>query len=541
MTALLGTLLGGLGIFLLAVGMITDGLKLAAGDKLKTILERWTTTRLRGVFSGLLVTTVVQSSSAVTVATIGFVNAGLLSLGQSLGVIYGANVGTTMTGWIVAAVGFSFRIEVLALPLIGVGMFTRMLRPQTRVGDLGLALAGFGLFFIGIDLMKTAFEGFAADFDLAALSLDGFFGLVVYVILGVMMTVLTQSSSAAIAITLTAATGGVLSIDAAAATVIGANVGTTSTAALAVIGATANARRVAAAHVVFNFLTGLVALILLPLVLWLVRTTGELFGLQDVPAVTLALFHTTFNVLGVLLMWPWTSRLAAFLQNRFTTQAERLSKPQFLDANVLQAPALALEALNREIVRTFAMSRDLVSRSLVPEPAGRELQEQRVAIDVLCDEIARFVTRVNAERLPQALQESTPRALRILAYIEEVTGLLDDYADARQHVQVIMRPGAEEQIEAFKRSVVGHVLRCDPATADVVDERLQPEYLELRAEWRRLKAALLEAATRRSFPVDNLNLALEGLRALLRIAEQSTKAAEHLHQLMQPASQPAGS
>jgi phosphate:Na+ symporter len=412
-------------------------------------------------------------------------------------------------------------------------MFTRLLRPRSRIGDLGMALAGFGLFFIGIDLMKTAFEGFAADFDLAALSLDGFFGLVIYVALGVMMTVLTQSSSAAIAITLTAATGGVLSIDAAAATVIGANVGTTSTAALAVIGATANARRVAAAHVVFNLMTGLVALILLPLVLWLVRATGEFLGLQDAPAVTLALFHTTFNILGVALMWPWTTRMAAFLQNRFTTQAERLSKPQFLDSNVLEAPDLALEALNREILRTFAMTRDLVARSLAPGPAGRELQEQRVAIDGLCDETAKFVTRVHSERLPQELRDSTPRALRVLAYIEEITGLLDDYNESRDYIRAIAKPGVADRIESYQRAVVGHVMHCDPSSAEIAEAGLQPDYLKLRDEWRSLKVVLLEAATRGAFRVDNLNLAIEGLRALLRIAEQSTKAVARLRELTQ--------
>ena len=132
MLLILGTFVGGLGFFLLAVSMITNGLKLAAGDALRTTLASSTRTRLRGIASGVLVTGLVQSSSAVTVATIGFVNAGLLTLNQSLGVVYGANIGTTMTGWIVAAVGFSFKIEALALPLIGVGMMMRMLKTAGR-------------------------------------------------------------------------------------------------------------------------------------------------------------------------------------------------------------------------------------------------------------------------------------------------------------------------------------------------------------------------------------------------------------------------
>jgi phosphate:Na+ symporter len=533
MILILGTLLGGLGLFLLAISMISDGLKLAAGDKLKTILERWTTTRLRGVASGILVTAVVQSSSAVTVATIGFVNAGLLSLGQSLGVIYGANVGTTMTAWVVAAVGFSFRIETLALPLIGIGMFARLLRPRSRFGDVGAALAGFGLFFIGIDVMKGAFEDFTAGFDLASLSVGGFGGLILYVLLGMLMTVLTQSSSAAIAITLTAATGGVLSIDAAAATVIGANVGTTSTAAFAVIGATANARRVAAAHVVFNLVTGAAALLLLPLMLWFVSVTSDLLGLDNVPAVTLALFHTCFNVLGVLLMWPLTTRLSRFLLGKFTTQAELLSRPQYLDSNVLETPALALEALHLEINRALALARDLVSRSLGAEGPGRSLPEQRHGVAALSDQIGVFITRIDAARMPDELKGRTPQALRIVAYIEEVVGLLDDYDAATPDIGAISHPNVADAISRYLHHVVRHIVRCDPACEDVAAGRLDAQYLELRQDWRSLKSVLLEAASRGTIPVHRLNLALEGLRSALRMAEQLTKAAVRLRALQQ--------
>jgi phosphate:Na+ symporter len=538
---LLGRLFGGLGLFLLAISMITDGLKLAAGGQLKAILERWTTTRLRGVGTGILVTAVVQSSSAVTVATIGFVNAGLLSLGQSFGVIYGANVGTTMTGWIVAAVGFSFRIEALALPMIGFGMFAQLIRPRTRVAYLGLPLAGFGLFFIGIDIMKNAFEGFAADFGLlAGLSVQGPLGLVLYVLLGVLMTVLTQSSSAAIAITLTAATGGVLSIDAAAATVIGANVGTTSTAAFAVIGATANARRVAAAHVVFNIVTGTVALLLLPLMLWGVRVTGGLLGLQDVPAITLALFHTAFNVLGVLLMWPMTTRLTRFLLSKFATQAEIIARMQYLDANVLATPALAVEALNLELVRMLALLRDLVSKSLGPAERGPGLREQRVGIDSLVDQVSDYVTRITAEELPQGLRDAPPQALRILGYVEEVVGLLDDFDAAVTDIRAVSHPSVDDAIARYQRDVIKHVLRCDPASTDVASRRIDEQYQELRQHWRSLKSVLLDAASRGTVPVQRLNLALEGLRGTLRIAEQLTKAAERLRDLINPEPGEAG-
>ena len=162
----LGALLGGLGLFLLAVGMISNGLRLAAGRQLRSLLERYTGSPARGIASGALITALVQSSSAVTVATLGFVNAGILNLPQALGVVFGSNVGTTMTGWLVAAVGFKFKLELFALPLVGIGMFLRLTGSRSRRGALGEALAGFGLFFIGVDILRDGFAGLADSMTL---------------------------------------------------------------------------------------------------------------------------------------------------------------------------------------------------------------------------------------------------------------------------------------------------------------------------------------------------------------------------------------
>ena len=152
-----GTLLGGLGLFLLAIGMMTDGLKLAAGSALRQLLSEWSRTPLRGILSGFMMTAVVQSSSAVTVASLGFVNAGLISMRQALGIVYGANVGTTVTGWLVALIGFKLNIHAFALPRIGVGMLIKLVKQHGQAASFGLALVGFGLFFVGIDVLKNAF------------------------------------------------------------------------------------------------------------------------------------------------------------------------------------------------------------------------------------------------------------------------------------------------------------------------------------------------------------------------------------------------
>ncbi|MGE0621653.1 MAG: Na/Pi cotransporter family protein [Pseudomonadales bacterium] len=534
MISIVGTFVGGLGLFLLAVSMITDGLKLAAGDALKDVLARSTSTRFRGLVSGIVVTGIVQSSSAVTVATIGFVNAGLLTLVQSLGVIYGANVGTTVTGWIVAAVGFDFRIEAVALPMIGLGMFARILRPSTRVAAIGEALAGFGLFFIGVEVLKQAFESFSATVDVAGFAPQGGLGIVLYLLLGFFMTVVSQSSSAAIAITLTAATGGVLGINAAAAMVVGANIGTTSTAAFAVVGATPNARRVAAAHVAFNLLTGAVAVILLPLMLWLVRETGEVLGLADVPAVTLALFHTVFNVLGVALMWPLTPRLARYLSGRFSSESERLGRPEFLDHNALANPTLAVRALRLELARVLRLSREVVAASLSREitavgpPAAR-----LAAIELLIDAIEGFVERLELERLPANYGGSLSILLRVTGYLEDTVGLVRDVDRHRADIQsiVALRPAGEE-ISAFEVAIITQLEQCDPDRPDFDVASVDAGYDALRSRWHQLKDDLLAKAAGRQLPIARLNSATEGLRDYLKMAEQISKASVRLHTLL---------
>ena len=525
---LIGTFFGGLGLFLLAVSMITDGLRLAAGDALRDLLARSTATRPRGILAGVGLTAVVQSSSAVTVATIGFVNAGLLTLPASLGVLYGANVGTTLTGWIVAAVGFSFNIEVFALPLIGFGMLSRILRPNSRLAAVGEALAGFGLFFIGVDVLQDAFKNFSASIDVASFAPQGGLGVVAYVIVGFVMTLVTQSSSAAIAITLTAATGGVLGLNAAAAMVIGANVGTTSTAALAVLGATPNARRLAAAHVLFNLLTGAVALALLPLMLWTVRTMGTALGLADEPAISLALFHTVFNILGVLLMLPLTNRLAAFLSRKFGSESERLSKPTYLDHNALANPDLAVEALRLELTRATGICREMIVATVSAEsPEHRVTSARRMALRKLIEEIQNFVDLLELERLPEGFRGNLPLVLRIAGYLEEVVGLADDIDLHRGDISALISSRTEvaELILGYQAAVLAQVERCDPELASVADAELEAGYDRLRTQWHTLKDALMQSAADRRVPIRRLNSASEGLRCCLKIAEQLKKAA----------------
>lgn len=512
----LGMMAGGLGLFLLGMGLMTDGLKLAAGPALHRILAGATRTRAHALGSGMLVTTLVQSSSAVTVAAIGFVNAGLLALGPALWVLFGANVGTTMTGWIVALVGLKFKVEALAMPLAGLGALLRLTGEGRRSGALGTALAGFGLLFMGIALLQQAFAGLAGQISLP--QGDGALVVLAQLGIGVLMTVLMQSSSAAMAITLTAAQGGLIGLQGAAAVVIGANIGTTVTALLAAIGATPNARRAASAHVVFNLLTGVVALLLLPWLIGALDGAREALGLPPDPAAKLALFHTAFNLLGVLLMWPVAARLTRWLQRRFRAREEDEAQPQFLDDTVLAVPTLALDAMAREVARAGEVAVRMTRAALAGADAAT-LKTDHAILASLDGAIERFVERLRSASMSQAASARLAELLRIQRYHE--TGAEQAVAAA-----ALTWPGAADARlaaakAAFVAAATALLVHCDPARppdAAGPDTGLGT----MEARYQDLKAALLAAGA-------DARLALAGMEQALRRASALRRAVQQLH------------
>jgi phosphate:Na+ symporter len=524
-----GMLAGGLGLFMLAVNMITDGLKSAAGHALRHMLGKWTRSPARGVLAGLTITALVQSSSAVTVATIGFVNAGLITMHHSLGVIYGSNIGTTMTGWLVAFIGFKINVEAFALPMIGAGMLLRLTGAETRRAHFGLALAGFGLFFIGIDILKDAFDGLMAAIDLTRFTLEGFSGVLMYTGIGFLMTVLTQSSSAAIAITLTAASGGVIGLYAAAAMVIGANVGTTSTAALAVIGATPNAKRVAAAHIVFNVVTGIVAMLTLPLLFWVVENTEELLGLEAVPAVTLAMFHTVFNIVGVLLMLPLSRRTARFLDRCFVTQQEIESRPRYLDKTVAVSPVLAVNALALELSRITTVVRRMSLEALSSEfdPSVR-IRRDFIVARKLSNDVAEFITHLERGMLSKEVSEQLAMVLRtqqhLLTCADQALGVARMQTEAMKVADVQVMHG----ISHFRAEVVSLIKMANPEKENFSFSDCELQLDQVRLAYDNVKADMLHAGAELRIEISALIDILDQNSRIERMARQMVKAMHYL-------------
>lgn len=518
---------GGLALFLLAMSMMTDGLRLFGGAGLKRLLERSTSTRIKGAAVGALVTALVQSSSAVTVATIGFVNAGILKLPHAVGVVFGANMGTTMTGWLVSLTGIGFKVDALALPILAVGMALRLVAPGRRLQGLGEALAGFGLFFLGIDILQGAFGALSGGLAERLPAAAGLTGVLVYLGIGFGATVLTQSSSASIALILTAAGQQLIGFDAAAAAIIGANVGTTSTAAFAVIEATPNAKRVAAGHILFNLLTGVVALALLPLLLQLVQMANGWLEVGGRPEPALALFHTLFNLLGVLLLLPVADHIAGLLGRLFRTVEEDLGRPRHLDATVSATPALALAALREELRRM----RRLVLSNVAAALAAAEARPDRIArraeaVAGLGTAITEFATTTRMSSLPRDEAETLPELIRVARYLMEASRLTPRLNGLRAAMLEPQNGAARPIVEAYLARLrqTFSALSETEAELDAGDLAVA----ELEGVYQTAKAGLLRLGADRRLSVDRLDLLLEGFSGCHRLVDQFAKADRRL-------------
>lgn len=332
--------LGGLGLFLLGMVVMTGGLKSLAGDVFRRALARFTKSPLSGAVTGAIVTAVIQSSSVTTVTAVGFVSAGLLTFSQALGIIFGANIGTTVTGWFVAILGFKLKIGEIALPLILVGVLMHLFMTR-RASAAGLALAGFGLIFVGISSLQQGMAGLEGIVTPTSFPSDTWGGRLFFVLIGIGITLITQSSSAGIATAMTALHTQTIAFPQAAAMVIGMDIGTTVTALMASSGGSTDARCTALAHVVYNFLSGTIAFLFLTPYIWMWNVVNA-DPVQNNPEIGLVAFHTLFNVLGVSVVLPITSRFAKLIIRLVPARRDHFTER--LDRSFYASPAIAIEA-----------------------------------------------------------------------------------------------------------------------------------------------------------------------------------------------------
>ncbi|MCW5554289.1 MAG: Na/Pi cotransporter family protein [Verrucomicrobiae bacterium] len=520
MTAMIFKLVGGIGLLLLGMVLLTDGLKAFAGDALRRALVRFTGTPLKAFGSGALVTAMVQSSSATTVTVIGFVSAGLLTFPQAVGVVMGASLGTTGTGWIVAVLGLKVSLGFYALPLVGAGAFLKLLG-HGRMKSLGLALAGFGLIFIGIETLQAGMAGLSGVFNLARLPAGGLLGHILAMVIGMVMTVIMQSSSAAVATTLTALHTGAINFEQAASLVIGAAVGTTVTGALAAIGSSVPAKRTALAHVLFNLATGVIAVVLLPVLLWGIGLAQKHGGL-DAGATSLAVFHTVFIGLGVAIFLPFARPFARWIERRLPERGPTLT--QHLDATLLHAPAVALEATRRALSET-ASELFAAVRAIVAGESSGDNDNRQERIQHALEQIQEFFARI-----PPVSEDEPPSSLRVaqLHAIDHLTRL-QAHLQPEANVQRVLREARVRPLAAHGRRILelGEAgLRGSSADDWLVQvERAAAGLADLRRQER--PTVLKQTADGQGEPVRALEM-LDAMRWLDRVGYHTWRICNYL-------------
>ena len=354
----------GVAIFLFGMLSLENGFKVFTGGTLEKILQKTTNKRWKSLTFGIVSTSIMQSSSLVSVITISFLSAGLIGLYQGIGIIFGANLGTTTGAWLVAGFGLKVNISAYAMPMLVFGTLLIFQSSKSFKG-IGYILVGLGFLFLGIHYMKEGFDAFKETIDLTRFSVTGFSGLLLYLLIGTLATVIMQSSHATLVLTITALAAMQISYDNALALAIGANIGTTITAIIGSLGSNEEGRRLALAHLIFNLITGLVAIVFLtPLLLAVDQVALRLGIAADDYTLKLAVFHSVFNLLGVVLMLPVMQKLVEFLQRVIPTRTPSRTEPRYLHESTISYAGTATAAVRNEILHLWDNTIDIVAHGI---------------------------------------------------------------------------------------------------------------------------------------------------------------------------------
>jgi len=358
-------IVAGISIFLIGMLYMEDGFKLFSGGKLETILEASTNNIIKAISTGFITTALVQSSSLISIIIISFLSVELISLKGAVGVIFGSNIGTTTTAWIISTFGIKINIIYYAMPILTFGVIFRFNKNKTYQG-LGSILIGLGFVFLGISYMKDGFETLKNALDLAQFAIEGSMGIFIYILIGAFATVIIQSSSATMALIITALSANQIIYINALELAIGANIGTTVTAVIATIASSANGKRLAVAHFIFNIITAFIAIVFLYQLEDFVSFLSFKVGIADNNyAMQLALFHTVFNMIGLIVVTPFYNILVRYLGGLFIDEQEKdISRAKYLDNVVIEVPEAAILALKKEIIHLYDNATEVLSHAL---------------------------------------------------------------------------------------------------------------------------------------------------------------------------------
>ncbi|RMH24385.1 MAG: Na/Pi cotransporter family protein [Planctomycetota bacterium] len=507
------TALGGLGLFLLGMLLLTDGIKSLAGRALRSILLRFVRGPATAIVSGAGLTALVQSSSATTLTTIGFVSAGLITFPQAIGVVFGANIGTTSTGWIVSMLGFKVSVGAAALPMIFVGAMLRLLA-KGRMAHAGLTVAGFGLLFFGIDMLAEGMSGVSQRIDPATMPGAGIGGRALLVGVGIVMTVLMQSSSAAMAVTLAALHTGGIDIGQGAALVIGQNIGTTVTAAIAGVGGSTAAKRTALAHILFNVITGLVAFLLLPIFEWSVaRWFEDHAGRADVSF--LAAFHTCFNIVGVAILLPAFGPFTRLIERIIPERGSEFTRN--LDPSVVHMGPVAIESARRSLDEILSVMLGRASDLIRHERSGTAKLVQLADAKQALPKIGDFIADVTAASSDPRIGRDQVELVHAIDHLTELAETLERLDDDPSLLRADSPASMLQMVEALLARL--------GMPSDGSEEALASQIAQRRKE---LRAELLEAAARHRIPADEVSALIDTVRRLDAVCYHAVRARRHI-------------
>lgn len=489
-------LVGSLGLFLYGMKLMSEALQKVAGERMRNVLAAMTANRFTRILTGALVTTVIQSSSATTVMVVSFVNAGLLSLVQSVGVIMGANIGTTFTAWLISLLGFKFSISSLAIPLIGFGIPFFFSKNSIRK-SWGEFLVGFSLLFLGLDFLKGAVPNIGQHPDMLAFLSQytgmGIGSVILFVLIGTLLTIIIQSSSATMALTLVMCNNGWISFDLAAAMVLGENIGTTITANLAAAVGNVSAKRAARAHLIFNLFGVLWMLLIFHLFLDAVAgiTVGmggdSPFTNPSAVPIALSLFHSSFNILNVLLL-VWFTPLIVNLVTKMVPQQheDEEFRLKYISLGLLHTSEMSLLQAKKEIglygeriTRMFGMVRDLFK--MPSDGSFDKLYERIEKYEDISDrievEIATYLRKVSSSELSTLSQRRMMGMYKVISNLESI-------ADCNYNIaKTIKRKRAKGvMLDEEMRSNINILFDLIKESLDIMDRNLEHGYLSVDLE-----------------------------------------------------------
>jgi len=354
----------GVSIFLFGMLSLEEGFKAFTGGTLERVLRKSTDRYWKSLNFGILTTTVMQSSSLVSVITISFLSAGLITLGAGIGIIFGANIGTTTGAWLIAGLGLKVKISAYAMPMLVFGII--LVFQQSRgLKGIGYILAGLGFLFLGIHHMKEGFEAFKSTIDLTQFAVEGYAGLFLFAGIGIFATVVMQSSHATLVLILTALAANQITYENGLALAIGANVGTCITAVLGALSANVEGKRLAAAHFIFNVTTGIIAIVFINQFLWGVEAISAAVGIGATDyTLKLAVFHTLFNLTGVMVMSPMIGKLVTFLESALRAKEPLVVEPRYLNDAVLEFPDAVMEAVRKETMHLYDNALEILTHGV---------------------------------------------------------------------------------------------------------------------------------------------------------------------------------